>query len=81
MNLNIEIPNNDLHNQPLKEEIVKQQIALLMYEKWIWSAAQASKYCELGRLAFQDLLGKNKIAFQMNEEDILNEIKNIMIAK
>ena len=70
----IEIPDKVFETATISQEDLKREVALLMYEKWIWGLMEARTYCGMNRMAFQQLLLDRKIPIQYSIEDLNRDL-------
>ena len=79
--MTIHIPDDILANSHLTENDLKLQLALMLYEKNILSFGQARRISGLHVIAFQELLGQNKIAAHYDTEDLAKDLTNLEFFK
>jgi predicted HTH domain antitoxin len=61
----------------LSEEELKQMIAMLLFEKKVFTFYQARKFAEMERIAFMQLLGKHQIPIYDGLEELQHDIETI----
>ncbi|HRH35741.1 MAG TPA: UPF0175 family protein [Catalimonadaceae bacterium] len=75
--MTIQIPDEIIAHAHLSEADIKLQLAMLLYNRNILSFGQARNLSGLDVLAFQAILGENKIDAHYDSEDLANDLKNI----
>ena len=59
------------------EAEMKQEIALMLFQKEKLTLAQASQFAEMHRLAFQHLLKERKIPLHYDVQDFEQDLKTL----
>lgn len=72
----IEIPDSIL-NKDISEKEIKIELALILYEKNIFTLEQASKFSNLDSYEFQKLIGKNYIPIHYSSDDFKDDLETI----
>ena len=72
--MTIVIEDSLLQAQDINPQDVKEQIALLLYEKKILTIAQASKMIESSLWDFQQLMTKNNVPISYDETDLAHDL-------
>ena len=73
--MTVTIPDKICTATHLSETELKQEIAVMLYQKEKLTLAQASKLAELDRIQFQHLLASRKIPMNVTIEDIDHDFK------
>jgi len=73
----IQIPDEILANAHLSEADIKLQLAMMLYDRNILSFGQARCLSGLDVIAFQAILGENKIEVHSDSDDLANDLNNI----
>ncbi|BAU15442.1 hypothetical protein LEP3755_60000 [Leptolyngbya sp. NIES-3755] len=61
----------------MTEAEMKQEIAILLFQKEKFTLAQASRFAEMNRVAFQHLLASRQIPVHYDVEDFEQDIRNL----
>ena len=61
----------------MTEAEMKQEIAVLLFQKEKLTLAQASRFAGMNRIAFQHLLASRQISLHYGVEDLEQDIKNL----
>ncbi len=61
----------------MTEAEMKQEIAVLLFQKEKLTLAQASRFAGMNRIAFQHLLASRQIPVHYSVEDLEQDIKNL----
>lgn len=61
----------------MSEAEMKQEIALLLFQKDKLTLAQASRFAGMNRMAFQHLLASRQIPIHYDVEDFEQDIQNL----
>ncbi len=56
---------------------MKQEIAVLLFQKEKFTLGQASRFAGMNRVAFQHLLASRQIAIHYDVEDFEQDVKNL----
>lgn len=72
----LHIPDADPKDRNLAAAL-RQEVALLMYQRQHWSLGQAARYAGMPYVVFQQLLGDRGIYMNYDEEDFLADIETI----
>jgi predicted HTH domain antitoxin len=75
--MSILISDDVLTATRMTEAEMKQEIAVLLFQKEKFTLAQASRFAEMNRVAFQHLLASRKIAVHYDVEDFEQDIKSL----
>jgi predicted HTH domain antitoxin len=75
--MNIIIPDEVLASTRMTETEMKQEIAVMLFQKEKLTLAQASRLAGMNRIAFQHLLASRQIPVHYNVEDFEQDIKNL----
>ena len=75
--MSIVIPDEILVTTRMSEAEMKQEIAVMLFQKEKLTLAQASRFAGMNRIAFQHLLASRKIAVHYDVEDFEQDIKNL----
>ncbi|MEH1787143.1 UPF0175 family protein [Nostoc sp.] len=75
--MNIVIPNEILAATHMTESELKQEIAVMLFQKEKLTLAQASRLAEMNRIAFQHLLASRQIPVHYGVDDFEQDIKNL----
>ena len=77
LDMSILIPDEILATARLTEAEMKQEIAVMLFEKEKLTLAQASRFAGMNRIAFQHLRASRQIAVHYDVEDFEQDIKNL----
>jgi predicted HTH domain antitoxin len=61
----------------MSETEMRTEIAIMLFEKEKLTLAQASRFAEMNRIAFQHLLASRQIPVHYGVEDFEQDIKNL----
>lgn len=75
--MSIVIPNEIIAATRMTEAEIKQEIAIMLFQKEKLTLAQASKFAGINRIAFQHLLASRQIPVHYDVEDFEQDIKNL----
>lgn len=75
--MSIVIPNEILVASRMTEAEMKQEIAVMLFGKEKLTLAQASRFAQMNRIAFQHLLASRKIPIHYDVDDFEQDIKNL----
>ena len=75
--MSILISDDVLTTTRMTEAEMKQEIAVLLFQKEKFTLAQASQFAEMNRVAFQHLLASRKISVHYDVEDFEQDIKSL----
>ena len=75
--MSIVITDELLSATRMTEAEMKQEIAVLLFQKEKLTLAQASRFAGMNRIAFQHLLASRKIPVHYGVEDFEQDIKNL----
>ncbi|MEH1831281.1 MAG: UPF0175 family protein [Nostoc sp.] len=75
--MNVVIPNEILAATRMTEGEMKQEIAVMLFQKEKLTLAQASRFAEMNRIAFQHLLASRQISVHYGIEDFEQDIENL----
>ncbi|MGJ5632272.1 UPF0175 family protein [Nostoc sp. CALU 1950] len=73
----IVIPNEILTATGMTEGEMKQEIAVMLFQKEKLTLAQASRFAGINRIAFQHLLASRQISVHYGVEDFDQDIENL----
>ncbi|HEY9695247.1 MAG TPA: UPF0175 family protein [Oculatellaceae cyanobacterium] len=75
--MSITIPDEVLASTRMTETEMKQEIAIMLFQKEKLTLAQASRLAGMNRIAFQHLLASRQISVHYDVEDFEQDIKNL----
>jgi predicted HTH domain antitoxin len=75
--MSIIIPDEVLSNTRMTASELKQEIAIMLFQKEKLTLAQASRLAEMHRVAFQHLLASRQIPIHYDIEDLEQDLKNL----
>jgi predicted HTH domain antitoxin len=75
--MSIVIPNELLTATRMTEAEMKQEIAIMLFQKEKLTLGQASQFAAMNRIAFQHLLASRQIPVHYDVEDFEEDIKNL----
>ena len=81
MKMAILISNEVIKKSKLNEGEFKTELATWLYDKELLTLAQAAKFAELSRLAFQKELAKRKIYLKISEQDVMDDVRTLQSLK
>jgi predicted HTH domain antitoxin len=61
----------------MTEAEMKQEIAIMLFQREKLTLAQASRFAQMNRIAFQHLLASRKIPVHYDVQDFEQDIKNL----
>ncbi|NES64955.1 MAG: UPF0175 family protein [Okeania sp. SIO2D1] len=61
----------------MTESEMKQEIAVMLFQKDKLTLGQASRFADMNRIAFQHLLSSRQIPFHYDVKDLEKDIKNL----
>lgn len=71
------IRDEELKEANISEQELRQELALLLYEKWVWDTKTARRFCGMERLDFLNLAGSRNIPVHYAEEQLLQDWETI----
>ena len=75
--MSINIPDELLSATRMSESEMKQEIAVMLFQKEKLTLAQASRFAQMNRIAFQHLLASRQIPVHYNVKDLEEDITNL----
>jgi len=75
--MSINIPDEILSATRMTESEMKQEIAVMLFQKEKLTLAQASRFAQMNRVAFQHLLASRQIPIHYNVEDLEEDMTNL----
>lgn len=75
--MSIVITNELLTATRMTEAEMKQEIAVMLFQKEKLTLGQASRFAAMNRIAFQHLLASRQIPVHYDVEDFEEDIKNL----
>ncbi|MEH2052284.1 UPF0175 family protein [Nostoc sp.] len=75
--MNVVIPNEILTATRMTEGEMKQEIAVMLFQKEKLTLAQASRFAGMNRIAFQHLLASRQISVHYEVGDFEQDIENL----
>jgi predicted HTH domain antitoxin len=75
--MSVTIPDSVLEAARISESELKQEIAVLLFEKDKLTLAQAAKLAEMSRLRFQHLLASRGISLHYGIEDFEQDLDTL----
>ena len=75
--MTITLPDSILESARMSEAELRQEIALLLYEKEKITLAQASRLAEMSRFQFQHLLASRGIFINYDSEDFAQDLATL----
>jgi predicted HTH domain antitoxin len=75
--MSIVISDEILLTTRMTEAEMKQEIAILLFQKEKLTLAQASRFAQMSRMAFQHLLASRQIPMRYDVEDFEQDIENL----
>lgn len=75
--MSIFIPDEIIAATRMTEAEMKQEIAIMLFQKEKLTLAQASKLAGMNRIAFQHLLASRQIPVHYDVQDFEQDIKNL----
>jgi len=78
--MTIEIPDNMIRKAGLTESGFKLELALIFFQKELFTLAQAAKFAGLHRMEFQKELGQRKIPIHYGISELEEDMKTLNIS-
>jgi predicted HTH domain antitoxin len=75
--MSIVVPDEILTATRMTEAEMRQEIAVMLFQKEKLTLAQASRFAGINRVAFQHLLASREIPIHYDLEDFEQDIKNL----
>ncbi len=75
--MSIVVPDEMLTTTRMTEAEMRQEIAVMLFQKEKLTLAQASRFAGINRIAFQHLLASRQIPVHYDVEDFEQDIKNL----
>lgn len=75
--MSIVIPDEIITATRMTETEMKQEIAVMLFQREKLTLAQASRFAGMHRVAFQHLLASRKISVHYDVQDFEQDIKNL----
>lgn len=75
--MSITISTEMLTTTRMTEDEMKQEIAIMLFQKEKFTLAQASKFSGMNRIAFQHLLASRQIPVHYDVEDFEQDLRNL----
>lgn len=75
--MSIVIPDEILAATRMTDSELKQEIAVMLFQKEKLTLAQASRLAQMNRIAFQHLLASRQIPVHYGVDDFEQDIKNL----
>ena len=75
--MNTNIPDEILRAMRMTESKMKQEIAVMLFQKEKLTLAQASRFAQMNRIAFQHLLASRQIPVHYNVEDLEEDVTHL----
>jgi predicted HTH domain antitoxin len=75
--MTITLPDSILESARMSEAELRQEIAVLLYEKERLTLAQASRLAEMNRLSFQHLIASRGISIHYGAEDFEQDLDTL----
>lgn len=75
--MTIQIPDSVLQQSGFTPATIKLEIALVLFQKEIFTLAQAGRFAGLHRMTFQKELAKRKIPLHYDEEMLENDLRTL----
>lgn len=75
--MSIFIPDEIISATRMTETEMKQEIAVMLFQREKLTLAQASRFAGMHRVAFQHLLASRKISVHYDVQDFEQDIKNL----
>lgn len=75
--MSIVVPDEILSATRMTEAEMRQEIAVMLFQKEKPTLAQASRFAGVNRIAFQHLLASRQIPIHYGVEDFEQDIKNL----
>ncbi|MEZ4825419.1 MAG: UPF0175 family protein [Bacteroidia bacterium] len=71
------IPDSALQKKGFNAQQISLEIAVLLFQKEIFTLAQAASFCHMHRMEFQQELGLRKIPVHYGVEELLEDVKTL----
>jgi predicted HTH domain antitoxin len=71
------IPNEVLQVTRMTEEELKQEIAILLFQKEKFTLAQAARFAGMARIQFQQLLASRQIPVHYDVDDFKEDLETL----
>lgn len=75
--MSITIPDRILASTRMTAAEMKQEIAVMLFQREKLTLRQASRFAEINRVAFQHLLASRQIPIHYGVEDLEQDVKNL----
>ena len=75
--MSVVIPDEILTTTRMSEAEMRQEIAIMLFQKEKLTLAQASRFAGINRIAFQHLLASRQIPVHYDVEDFEQDINNL----
>jgi len=75
--MSITIPDRILASTRMTAAEMKQEIAVMLFQKEKLTLGEASRFAEMHRVAFQHLLASRQIPIHYGVEDLEQDVKNL----
>ena len=75
--MSLVIPEEILTTTRMSEAEMRQEIAIMLFQKEKLTLAQASRFAGINRIAFQHLLASRQIPVHYDVEDFEQDISNL----
>ena len=75
--MSIDISDEILSSTRMTEAEMRQEIAVMLFQKEKLTLAQASRFAGMNRISFQHLLASRQIPVHYDVEDFEQDIKNL----
>ena len=75
--MSLVIPEEILTTTRMSEAEMRQEIAIMLFQKEKLTLAQASRFARKNRIAFQHLLANRQIPIHYDVEDFEQDIENL----
>ena len=75
--MSLVIPEEILTTTRMSEAEMRQEIAIMLFQKEKLTLAQASRFAGINRIAFQHLLASRQIPIHYDVEDFEKDIENL----
>ncbi len=75
--MSLVIPEEILTTTRMSEAEMRQEIAIMLFQKEKLTLAQASRFAGINRIAFQHLLASRQIPVHYDVEDFEQDINNL----
>ncbi|MEM6807377.1 MAG: UPF0175 family protein [Bacteroidota bacterium] len=78
--MTIEIPDSVIRNAGLTEPKFKLELALILFQKELFTLAQAARFAGLHRMEFQQELGQRKIPVHYGIRELEEDMQTLNIS-